>query len=217
MAYNRYSFRYSTGRAANLALLIFNRERTTLRTTGTTMTALGSVADSGWAAGRLAFTEKTSSDGTGTGQYVTSTDFPALTAGHYLLEIYDVTTPANGSPGPLDVPLEMVDTDGVVYWTGTDFEKPSYAIGGTVSGDSALGEGADEVTVNVSVSGTPVADADVWVTSDSAGDVVVAGTLQTDDQGDATFMLDAGTTYYLFAQKSGVNAIQGQSFVAVAD
>lgn len=84
-----------------------------------------------------------------------------------------------------------------------------------------VGTGADSVTVKVHAdsptNSVPLADADVWVTSDSAGATVVAGTLQTDSAGEATFLLDAGVTYYLWVQKDGANSIRGQSFVAVAD
>jgi hypothetical protein len=79
------------------------------------------------------------------------------------------------------------------------------------------GPGADECTINIKVGGTPVPDADVWITSDAAGDTIVAGTLQTDSSGDVTFLLDAGNTYYLWMQKDGYNSIEGTSFVAVAD
>lgn len=86
-------------------------------------------------------------------------------------------------------------------------------------GGSTTGPGADSVTITWtnSTTGQPVADGDVWISTDSDGAHVVAGTLQTDSGGRATFMLDAGNTYYLWAQKDGVNAIKGQSFVAVAD
>ena len=77
-----------------------------------------------------------------------------------------------------------------------------------------VGAGASPTTVRVLVGGNPVADADVWVSSDAAGDTVVAGTLQTDSDGEATFMLDTGVTYYLWAQKDGVNAIRGEEFEA---
>lgn len=82
-----------------------------------------------------------------------------------------------------------------------------------------VGSGADQVTVTITDSATsnPIADADVWVTADAAGTSVVAGTLQTNSQGKATFLLDAGTTYYLWAQKNGINSIAGTAFVAVAD
>ena len=81
-----------------------------------------------------------------------------------------------------------------------------------------LGSGAAQHTVTVTKEGgVAVADADVWVTSDSAGTSVVAGTLQTNSQGKATFLLDAGVTYYLWMEKDGVNPILGEAFVAVAD
>jgi hypothetical protein len=45
----------------------------------------------------------------------------------------------------------------------------------------------------------------------------VAGTRQTNGLGKVTFLLTAGATYYLWAQKSGQISIQGDLFVAVAD
>lgn len=79
------------------------------------------------------------------------------------------------------------------------------------------GSGADLVTLNIKVDGDNLADADVWVSSDSAGAVVVAGTKQTDSNGNVTFMLDDGNTYYMWAQKDGYDSIQGEEFVASAD
>ena len=71
--------------------------------------------------------------------------------------------------------------------------------------------------MTITESGNAVADADVWITSDSAGNTVIGGTLQTDSDGKAVFLLDAGTTYYLWMQKDGTNSILGESFTAVAD
>jgi hypothetical protein len=81
------------------------------------------------------------------------------------------------------------------------------------------GAGADQCTLTITntTTGQPIADADVWVTSDPAGTSTVAGTLQTDSQGNVLFLLDAGDTYYLWMQKDGENPIRGQSFVAEAD
>ena len=80
-----------------------------------------------------------------------------------------------------------------------------------------VGPGASSVTMTITESGNAVADADVWITSDSAGNTVIGGTLQTDSDGKAVFLLDAGTTYYLWMQKDGTNSILGESFTAVAD
>jgi hypothetical protein len=102
------------------------------------------------------------------------------------------------------VDTTLSGTHGSGAWTG----------GGTV-----VGTGADRCTqtfVN-SDTGLPVADADLWITSDAAGDNVVAGTLQSNSSGQATFLLDAGTVYYFWAQKDGVNPILGERFTAEAD
>jgi hypothetical protein len=67
------------------------------------------------------------------------------------------------------------------------------------------GSGAFEFTYTLtsSVDSSPIEDADVWVTSDSAGSVVVASG-RTDAAGEVTFYLDAGT-YYVWRQKAGWN------------
>jgi len=82
----------------------------------------------------------------------------------------------------------------------------------------SMGAGAASVTVTLHDDhGAPIADADVWITNDAAGLNVVAGTLQTNSLGSVTFMLDAGVTYYRFAQKDGFMFSNPTSFVAVAD
>jgi hypothetical protein len=93
----------------------------------------------------------------------------------------------------------------------------SHGSGDWTTAGGTIGSGADSVTLNIKEGGDNVPDAQVWVTSDSAGATVVAGTVTTNSSGDVTFMLDAGSTYYLWMQKDGYNSIQGQSFVAVAD
>lgn len=83
---------------------------------------------------------------------------------------------------------------------------------------TAAGAGADQVTLTLLDDGNdPVADARVWVSTDSAGQDVIAGVLTTDTSGQVPFMLDAGTTYYRWAVKDGVNFTNPSSFVAVAD
>ncbi len=79
-------------------------------------------------------------------------------------------------------------------------------------GGGTVGPGADPTTVRVRVGTTNIADADVWVTTDAGGGNVVAGPLRTDSDGKATFMLDTGSSYFLWAQKNGVNSIQGEPF-----
>lgn len=78
------------------------------------------------------------------------------------------------------------------------------------------GAGASLDVIDIKIGSTPVANMQVWLTSDASGTVLVAGTLSTDVSGEVPFMLDYGTTYYLWAVKVGVNSIYGQSFVAAA-
>jgi len=68
------------------------------------------------------------------------------------------------------------------------------------------------LTENGEAGGTAVADADVWVTSDEEGTVIVVGTLQSDSEGQVTVYLDPGT-YYVFAQKDGWTGITGDELV----
>lgn len=69
---------------------------------------------------------------------------------------------------------------------------------------SVLGAGATTFTYTLTDadSGDPIADADVWVSSNLAGtDIIASG--RTDSSGQITFYLDLGTTAYIFRQKSG--------------
>lgn len=72
---------------------------------------------------------------------------------------------------------------------------------------AAIGAGMGAVTftytLSNSVDGTPIADADIWITSDAAGTNVLASG-QTNQLGQVTFYLDAGTVY-VWRQKSGWN------------
>lgn len=99
-------------------------------------------------------------------------------------------------------------------WDGSEV-----SIGGGSGGSSgAAGAGADDVTLILKDgSNNPIADAQVWISSDADGSTVVAGTLTTNDLGRVTFKLDDGETYYRWAHKSGENFNNPQSFVAVAD
>jgi hypothetical protein len=74
----------------------------------------------------------------------------------------------------------------------------------SVSGNNP-GAGAVEFTYTLTEagSGDPIADADVWASTDVAGSNVVASG-RTDQNGQITFYLDSGTVY-LWRQKSGYN------------
>jgi hypothetical protein len=79
------------------------------------------------------------------------------------------------------------------------------------------GTGADLCTITITrEDATPIPDADVWI-KNADGTTVVAGTLQTDSEGNATFLLDDGSEYLLYMQKNGENPISGEAFTAEAD
>jgi hypothetical protein len=77
---------------------------------------------------------------------------------------------------------------------------------------SLLGPGAIATVVTVEdVTPLPIAQADVWVTTDILGANVIASG-QSDNFGHITFYFDSGT-YYSWAQKAGVNFSNPQTFV----
>lgn len=108
-----------------------------------------------------------------------------------------LATPAAGS---IDAQLATIKTDVLAI------ENPA-------------GPGGDQCTITIqrTTSHVPIANAGVWLTSDSAGTTTVAGTLYTDSNGHVHFLLNAGDTYYLWMKKDGEQSILGRSFVAVAD
>jgi hypothetical protein len=67
---------------------------------------------------------------------------------------------------------------------------------------SNLGPGATEVTVLIDFNGSPLDGVEAWVSTDSAGDNVIAGTVTSNASGEVLFMLDAGT-YYLWRHLAG--------------
>jgi len=75
------------------------------------------------------------------------------------------------------------------------------------TGKLLAGPGGTACTVHLETAdAVPIADVDVWISTDAAGDNVIAGPLQTGADGDTKipFMLDPGN-YYAWRQKSGVN------------
>ncbi len=95
------------------------------------------------------------------------------------------------------------------YFTASNRQDQFKADVSSVGGVVGSGAISHEITVNVA--GSPSDGVEVWVSTDSSGSNVVAGTLVTDAFGKATFMLDAGT-YYLWAQKAGNNFANPTSF-----
>ena len=173
----------------------------------------------------------TIADATGTGRYTFEVTMPTLTAGQRVQMVVDATiggvacagvvwedqaAPAVSlvndaiTAGKFDestaFPLKAADAGSTyVARTGADgdtLETLSDQIDG-VGGATGSGAISFPVTVNDEDS-NPIDGVEVWISTDSAGASVVAGTLSTDALGVVTFMLDAGT-YYLWRQKSGYN------------
>jgi hypothetical protein len=91
-----------------------------------------------------------------------------------------------------------------------DGRSPGSYYGGRPATSSATwspGPGAGAIaftyTLTSSVDGSPIVDADVWVTADAAGNTILASG-RTDSNGEVTFYLDPGTVY-VWRQKPGWN------------
>ena len=82
-----------------------------------------------------------------------------------------------------------------------------------ISDTQTLGVGATAKTYTVTDGVNPIADVDVWVTSDIAGAVVVASG-KSDSSGEVVFYLDSGVTYYIWRQKDGYNFTNPDTEVA---
>lgn len=109
----------------------------------------------------------------------------------------------------------LVDIKGSGWSSSTDsLEKIREAVD---IGESLIGPGSDFCTMEIKDDGVAVESASVWISTDSSGDDVIAGTLPTNGLGQVRFLLTAGATYYLWANKAGKISIQGEPFVAVAD
>ena len=78
---------------------------------------------------------------------------------------------------------------------------------------SVGGAGGIETTINVEDgSGNELQGVEVWITTDSAGTNTIAGTTITDNFGNVTFYLDAGT-YYVWKQKPLYSFVNPTSIV----
>ena len=95
--------------------------------------------------------------------------------------------------------LEAIRNRGDAYWTT-----------GAPSGSGAV---SWTYTLTSSVDSAPIPDAQVWVTTDIAGIIIVASNT-TDSFGKVTFMLDAGT-YYVWRQKTGFDFVNPDTEVVI--
>lgn len=101
-----------------------------------------------------------------------------------------------------DVDDILVDT-GLILLDTADILSDTALILAAVGGGPPAGAITFIYNVTNTISGNPIGDADVWVTTDEAGlNVIASG--KTDQFGNVTFYLDAGTVY-MWRQKSGFN------------
>lgn len=100
------------------------------------------------------------------------------------------------------LPAALVTIDGIVDDILVDTGTTLPAL---INTRATLGAGALTFTYTLlsSVDESPIADADVWVSSDEAGSILLASG-RTNASGQVVFYLDAGTVY-VWRQKSGWN------------
>jgi hypothetical protein len=105
-----------------------------------------------------------------------------------------------------DADTTTYDYFAYAHYTGATTLDVDYALMDhpfAVSGTAGSGSLTWTYTVTDEDTGVPIADVDVWVTTDEAGTNVIASG-KTNQAGQVTFYLDAGTVY-VWKQKSGYN------------
>jgi hypothetical protein len=150
--------------------------------------------------------------------YITATVATVATAAVVWSDVGDTKLTSNLNDIAAGAAMTLTDAAVDAVWNEVQSGHTSASTFGAyldakVSGRSTLGAGATTWTYTVTDTlSVPIADVDVWVTSDSAGANLLA-TGKTNASGVVTFYLDAGTTCYLFSQKSGYNFTQGTAWV----
>jgi hypothetical protein len=83
--------------------------------------------------------------------------------------------------------------------------------------NEGIGAGAGGIEWPITINddnGDPLSGVDVWLTTDEGGEEIARGSLVTDDDGVARFLVDVDVTYYVWAKIAGKQAIQGETFTA---
>jgi len=93
------------------------------------------------------------------------------------------------------------DSDPLIGAKEIVWNKLSGEVNFTLPVETGAGAIPFTYTLTSDVDATPIGDADVWVTTDTNGNNVIASG-KTDQNGEVTFYLDAGTVY-VWRQKSG--------------
>lgn len=109
----------------------------------------------------------------------------------------------------VEATIPAADIRAALGMAAADMDNQLDAILSAAGGSSGGGSVTYVATIRTT-GGTAISDADVWISSDSGGNSVVAGVLRTNGSGQATFYLDPGS-YYLWVQKHGYNVSNPQS------
>lgn len=198
---------------------------------GSAMVDPATLSSAEWTAGLVECTEQTTSgDGDGMGLYLA--DFPGALS---LLAEYSVVFFEGASPAPEAIPKATQGdpteyrhssvtvtamTQAALAQFITDDTGETAAVDGSVAkisqGTASIGSGALVVTITTKTDGgVPLDGVEVWITSDAAGNNVVAGTVCSDAAGLTTFMLDAAT-YYVWKQLAGYDFTNPTAIVVSA-
>jgi len=121
----------------------------------------------------------------------------------YAKEDGDLHIPVGENILPRSTVVDDVQTD-ITTIMGADGDTLE-TLSDQLDAVATLGAGATATTYTVlDGDSNPIDGVAVWVTTDEAGtNIVASGT--TNDSGKVTFMLDSGTTYYMWSQKAGYN------------
>lgn len=99
--------------------------------------------------------------------------------------------------------------------TEIDTELTSTHGGGSWQSSAVVGPGSTPHCFDFSdQDDNPLAGVRAWISMDEGGTNIVAGPVVSEDDGVATFLLDLGTQYYLWARLSGQVSIEGLLFTA---
>lgn len=109
--------------------------------------------------------------------------------------------------------LSIYDYFARAYYTGAVVLDVDHVTGTEGLVVCEAGAGAVQHTVIIiDQDSNPIADADVWISSDVDGSTVVADG-QSDSNGKFYFWGDTGVSYWVWAQKDGVNFTNPREFV----
>lgn len=181
------------------AILLDARQRVYNTSTQTINTSINSIP---WTLACNDLTEKAGEAAIGTAIY--EMDMPTVPAGPYTLMVQVGTNPAAQRTlaeqfywdGQQVIPLSGILLDAFSYLRAT----------------APVGGGDISKTLSITAhNGGPIPQATVRVTTDAAGQNVIAGDLLTDELGNVTFLLNAGA-YYAWAFKANTNIVNPKSF-----